>query len=263
MTIQIRTKIELALSAAALLTLGSATASTVIVEETFGGAGGALDSSTAETFDAGIGAAGGSSAWVSSDTFFDDGSVVVGTSAISSAYLNLGSYINDTKGSANGVFILTMTIGDVTGSGNTWLSMGFSALNEPSTTSHFLNQQGTGSIILRGSGELDMWGGPGGSVAIDGPDGNAGDRTLTVTVDLSDYNGVDNFGSVTWTDSQIAGVLASHDYASDVDFSSIYISEANGTLSTLSGLSLTQVPEPSSVALLGLGSLSMMFRRRK
>ncbi|YCM46895.1 sialate O-acetylesterase (plasmid) [Verrucomicrobiaceae bacterium 227] len=235
-------RLAFAFTTTTLFTLGSATAQNTLVNEAFNGAGAALDGSTAEVFADAITTAGGSNAWVSSDTFFDNGGVAPGTSNNSSAYLKLGSYINNTKGTSAGLFELTMTIGSVTGDGNAWLSMGFSELNSPATNNHFLNNDATGTIILRisGGGELDMWGGPGGANAIDGPNNNAGDRTLTVALDLSTHNGVDDFGSVTWSDS-LLGELASHAYTEDVDFSSIFLSEANGTITTLGNLTLTQV----------------------
>lgn len=233
-------KLALILAANTLLTFGTATAQNIIVDETFDGAGAALNGSTAEVFENAITAVGGSNTWVASDTFSDNGGVAPGSTTNSSAHLNLGSYINNTKGTSSGIFELTMTIGDVAGTGNTWLSMGFSALSTPATNNHFLNLQGTGTIILRASGELDMWGGAGNVSAIDGPNDNAGDRTLTVRLDLSTHNSVNNFGSVTWSDS-LLGQVNSHTYTQDVNFSSIFLSEANGTTSTISNLTLSQV----------------------
>lgn len=233
------------LSSTTLILVGSAAAQSVIVQEDFNGTGDPLDGSTAELFDNAVTTAGGSNIWVSSDTYSDDGSVNVGSGTNSSAHLSLGSYINDTKGTSTGIFDLTMTIGAVTGIGNIWLSVGFSELSAPATNNHFINLDATGTIILRGSGELDTWGGPGSNNAIDGPDGNAGARTVTVTLDLSTHDGVDDFGSVTWSDS-LLGEINSHDYTEDVDFSSIFLSEANGTLSTISNLTLTQVADPNA-----------------
>lgn len=228
-----------------VLAIGFTTAQQVIVDESFNGTGESLNASTTEIFNAAITAAGGSNIWVSSDSFSDNGEVALGSFTNSSAHLNLGTYINDSKGTPAGVFELTMTIGDVTGAGNIWLSMGFSALNSPGTDNHFLNRAATGTIILRGSGQFDMWAGTGNANMVNGPTGNTGDRTLTVALDLSTHDGIDDFGSVTWSDS-LLGVINSHTYFEDVDFSSIFLSEANGTLSTLSNLTLTQVIPPSN-----------------
>ncbi|MGJ8656137.1 MAG: sialate O-acetylesterase [Akkermansiaceae bacterium] len=248
----IKLKLTLILTTISLLAADFTTAQTIIVNETFSGTGAALNGTTAETFSAAITTSGGSNTWLAADTFLDDGVVVVGSSANSSAHLNIGNYINNAKGTSSGVFELTMTIGNVSGS---WFSLGFSEQNSPTTTSHFLNRDGTGTIILRSNGELDMWGGPENGAAIDGPNNNAGDRTLTIALDLSTYDGVTDFGTVTWSDS-LLGVVATHSYTEDVDFSSIFISEANSTTSTLSNLTLTQVaqatqPEEWDIYLIG------------
>lgn len=252
------------LSALALGVATSGTADTVIVQETFGGTGVALNGTSAEIFDADITTAGGSGTWAASTTFLDNG-LVNGVAGNSSAYLNLGSYINDTKGTSEGIFELTMTVGDVTGTSNAWFSLGFSATTSPSTSNHFLDAVNfsTGTVILRerSSGELDFWAGTGNANASQGPTGASGARTLTVTVDLSTHNGITDFGSVTWSDS-VLGVVGSHSYGADTDFTSILLSEPGTTTATLSNLTLTQVPEPGSLALLGLGGLMIARRRR-
>ncbi len=241
MTLQTtKTKLALAFSMTTFLAAGAATAQNkTIVSETFAGNGGALSGSTAEVFESAITTAGGSNSWVSSDTFSDDGGVAPGTSNNSAAHLSLGSYINNTKGTEAGIFELTMTIAPITGTGNNWLSIGFAEGNSPATNNHFLNLSGTGTIILRQSGELDMWAGAGNTNAIDGPNNNAGARTLTIALDLSTHDGVNDFGTVTWSDSAL-GTINSHSYTSDVGFNSILLSEANGTTTTLSSLTLTQ-----------------------
>ncbi|MBX2851623.1 MAG: PEP-CTERM sorting domain-containing protein [Phycisphaeraceae bacterium] len=257
------------LSLLAALALGvstSAAADTVIVQEDFSGAGAALNGTSSEVFDADITTAGGSATWVASTTFLDNG-LVNGVAGNSSAYLNLGSYINSTKGTSEGIFELTMTIGDVTGTGNAWFSLGFSALTSPSTSNHFLDTAvtaSTGTVILRerNSGELDFWAGTGNANSSQGPTGASGARTLTVTVDLSTHNGTTDFGSVTWSDS-LLGDVGSHSYSTDTDFTSILFSEPSTTTATLSNLTLTQVPEPGSLALLGLGGVMIARRRRQ
>ena len=224
MSIQIRKpRFAFVLGLTTLLSHSPSMAQRIIVNEAFSGDGGALDGSAAEAFEDAITTVGGSNIWVSSNTFSDDGGVAPGSTTNSSAHLNLGSYINNTKGRGAGIFELTMTIGNVTGVGNVWFSMGFSELSSPATNNHFLNLSATGTIILRGSGELDMWAGSGNANAIDGPNNNAGDRTLTVALDLSTHNGVDDFGSVTWSDS-VLGELASHRYTEDVNFCLLYTS---------------------------------------
>lgn len=221
-------------------TTGPATGDVVIVQESFGGTGLSLDGTSADSFDAGIATAGGSATWIASAAFLDNGTLS-GLSGNSSAHLNLGSYINDAKGTSDGKFELTGTIGNVTGS---WVSIGFAASNAPSASGHFLSVGGhSGTAILRASGELDFWQGPS-NTGIDGPnEANGVGRTMTIDLDLTTaggYDGVDNFGTITFSDS-IRGVLATSTYTADIDFGSLLLSEANSSSSSFSNLSLTQI----------------------
>ena len=258
---QKNTKLGILLSTTTLLAASSATATITLVSETFGGTGAALNGTTAETFDAAITAAGGVNSWVASAQFTDNGGLAAVTGN-SSAHISLGSYINDAKGASNGIFTLTATIGNVTGS---WASIGFEqGPDTPLTSAHFLTNDGIGTIILRASGELDSFAGGDAVNAIDGPNGTLGARTLSAIIDLSTHNGTTDYGSVTWSDS-VLGVVGNFDYLADEDFSFILLSEANSTTTTYSNLTLTQVdtiPEPGSVALLSLGALGMLRRRR-
>ena len=163
---------------------------------------------------------------------------------VDAAYLNLGSYINDAKGTANGKFDLTMTISETTGS---WISLGFSTLNTPATTFDFTGAEvlGLGTIIYRANGELDMFIGPRTTGSPDGPDGNTGPRTLTVRLDLTPaggYDGVSNFGTVTWTDSGLGAVnnLGTAFALPNQPIGAILVSAANLASGTISGLTLTQ-----------------------
>jgi hypothetical protein len=262
-------------TASLILVVTSANAA-VIVAENFGGTGAALNGTTADTFNAAITAAGGSSTWAAAANFLDNGVVTLATRQ--AAYLNLGSYINDTRGTAAGLFDLTMTISPTAGA---WISLGFAGENNPNTLKDFTNsgQAGTattgiGTIIYRNTGELDMFGGPKNGGVVDGPNGNTGNRTLTVSLDLTPtggFNGTSNFGTVSWFDSVLGNVgllgdipTSSYKYTSAQDFGSILISETASSSGTISGLSLSQIPEPSyTIALLGLGGLGVILRRRR
>ena len=59
------------------------------------------------------------------------------------------------------------------------------------------------------------------------------------------------------------GEIGSHIYTSDNSFGAIYISRAGSSGGTISALSLNQIPEPSVVALFGLGGLAIGLRRRR
>jgi hypothetical protein len=255
-------KMKLMLAAAVMavaLTSVSANAG-VIVSEDFGGNGsGGLNGTAADTFSPGITAAGGSAMWVANSGFLDNG--LVSNISRRAAYLNMGSYINNAKGTAKGLFTLTMTISET--SGTSWLSLGFGQENTPSTDKDFTNASslnpqptlttnGLGTIIYRvqtssTGGELDMYGGPGSANAIDGPDFNTGPRTLTVTLDLTPAGGT--YGKVTWSDS-VLGVINSYTYTAARTFNSILITgSATGTISNLTlsqagQSSPAQAPDP-------------------
>jgi MYXO-CTERM domain-containing protein len=239
------------------ITSGTAAAATVIVAENFGGLSTTnLAGTTADTFSSAIVTAGGSATWAGHEQFKADGSVA-GTIA-GSAYLNLGSYINATKGQTNGLFELTATISPVTG---TWLTVGFSSSSAPGTGNTFINGGGLGTMAYRANGDIDQWAGSGSSNQVAADDITfSGNRTLTITLDLRNHNGTSNFGSVSFSDS-VAGVFGSFNYTSNQNFNSILLSTAT-TQGTYSDLTLTQVPEPGAALLGGLGLLALLRRRR-
>jgi hypothetical protein len=99
-----------------------------------------------------------------------------------------------------------------------------------------------------------MFGGGGNANAIDGPDGNTGFRTLTVTLDLTPaggYNGTNNFGTVTWSDS-VLGVLGttstSYTYPTARNFGSILVTQASGSKGTINALALYQIAPANTYA---------------
>jgi hypothetical protein len=217
----------------------------VIVSENFGGDGsGELNGTAADTFLPAITAAGGSATWGAGTGILDNG--VFNTIDQRAAYLNMGSYINKAKGTAKGLFKLTMTISPTTVA---WISLGFGVDNNPITTGNFTyaGTNGLATIVYRAQtppatqGELDMWGGPSSGNAVDGPQPNTGNRTVTVTLDLTpaNYNGTTIFGKATWSDS-VLGVLGSYTYIVARNFNSILITEANGSKGTVSNLTFSQ-----------------------
>ncbi len=243
--------------------------SIIVVDEKFDGTGAALSGTTAETFDSAISTAGGSDTWTSSSYFTDDGVYFAPATNQRGGHLNLGSYINDAKGSYDGTFELTATMSEVTvtnsGTGD-WMSLGFNTANTLAVTSSATGS-GIGTMIYRVGGDIDMFGGSALTNEVAADDViYSGSRTLTVSLDLTSsggYNGTSNFGTVTFSDS-VAGEFGSYTYTSDVDFGSIFISGSNQVTGSWDDLTLTQViPEPSSAALLGLGGLALMLRRKR
>jgi hypothetical protein len=229
----------------------------LLIEESFGGSATALAGKPADAFDSAITLAGGSATWVADDDFRANG-VVNGVGAGAAAYLSLGSYINDAKGTATGKFTLVMTISETTAN---WLSLGFAAETAPNVLKNFTNTgtgsattTGVGTIVYRAqnaaaeAGGFDMWGGGTTTGNVDGPDGNSGLRTFTVELDLTPaggYNGTNHFGKVTWFDAAL-GPLGTFTYNAARSFGAILITQANGSTGTISALSLYQEELPAN-----------------
>ncbi len=72
----------------------------ILIQENFGSPGAALNGTAADTFDAALTSAGGSSTWGAAASFLVDGTVSLATRQ--AACLNLGNYINSAKGAAAG-----------------------------------------------------------------------------------------------------------------------------------------------------------------
>ena len=140
----IRSRHIVASAAASLILAVTSANAAVIVADNFGGTGAALNGKTADTFDAAITAAGGSSTWVAAGNFFDNGVVTLATRQ--AAYLNLGPYLDNAKGTAAGLFKLTMTISPTTGQ---WISLGFATNNTPNTLKDFTDT-GSGAATAVG-----------------------------------------------------------------------------------------------------------------
>jgi hypothetical protein len=234
----------------------------VIVSESFDGSGAALNGTSADIFNAGITAAGGSSTWVADSIFLDNGTF---NGARKSANLNLGSYINDARGSdTHGKFTLTATMAFPTG---IQMAIGFSTLNTPATSTDFTASSGLGTINYRGTtgspiGEMDMYAFQN-TLAQDGPDGNSGNRTVSITMDFTSayYDGATKFGRISWSDS-VLGALGVNDLTVNRTVGAILLSCGNTTSSSFDNLTLSQIPEPTTISMLGFAALGMMFIRR-
>lgn len=259
-----------------ILASASLASAAVIVTENFGGGTGNLNGTSADTFDSSITSAGGSATWVARNTdgnfFAANGNVnLVSGINSASAYLGMGNYINNAKGTSTGLFTLSATINS-TGTSNTWVSLGF--FDSPTVTTVF-TATGLGSIIQRnddqgqaaaGQQELDMWGGIGTTLgSVDGPELASGPQLVIIVLDLTPtggYNGTSNFGTVTWYNGTTSGTnLGSYTYLADNSFDAIGFSQG-GTTGSVAGLTLEQIPEPSAALLGGLGLLALLRRRR-
>ena len=253
------------------LTSPLSAANVTVLSEAFGGLSGSnLAGTTADTFDSAITTAGGSSNWVANAAFKADGSVA---SNSGSAYLNLGNYINNLKGTADGKFILTATIGQP--SGSFWISVGFSAANlstDQSATNFVGAFTGVATAVNRVTGATgNEYFGKGITAATTNPDAGifSGAVTFTTTLDFTTaggYNGTSNFGTATFTNS-FNSVVGSYTYTTNQTFTGLGFT-ASSTSGTISALSLVQVtasavPEPATYAAwMGLGLLGVAACRR-
>lgn len=237
-----------------------------------------LNGTSADTFSSAITSAGGSATWLADTTFKTDGST--GPTNQKSASLNLGSYINDAKGTATGFFVLQVTTTQTvtTNSITNWISVGFATQNEPSTSAAF-NQSGTtgvATMLYRANGDIDQFAGTGTGSPVAAADIlYSGTRTLTITLDFTPdggFNGTNNFGTLRFgADTGLDGAyqeFGTHLYTSaSPSFGSILLSLQGGATSgnvsnTYSNLTLTQIPEPTTALLGGLGMLVLLRRRR-
>ncbi len=259
-----RTELFATIALLGIICLSTATAATTIVSESFGGTGADLNGTTAEIFASGITTAGGSSTWSASTSFNDDGSLVSGNNQ--GAYLNMGTYINDTKGTASGLLTFSVIINSLPDSA--WAGFGFFVGNTPSINENFTNAlaSGSGTIIWRNTdSELDGFAGPGSSNGVDGPNGvTAVPQLLTIVLDLTTHDNTSDFGTVSFFQGDGTGTaFGSHAYTSDISFGSIGLSTAgNNVNSSYSSFELSQVPEPSAALLSGFGAILLLRRRR-
>ena len=256
-------------------TLGSAplASAAIIVSESFGGDGtNPLNSTKADFFSGAITTAGGSDTWVAASIFDDSGTVTVAatTQSPGSAYLSLGSYINDHKGASDGKFIAKATL-DADGL-TSWYGLSF-FVNSTFSTADTFTSQGSGTIIHRSeeSGDVvDAFGGTNTDLGVDGGTTvYTTGATLTIILDLTaagGYNGTDNFGDIEF---QVNGstIGTKQEFTTDRTFGSIGLTAIGGSQPVLNNayatsFQLEQIPEPSAALLGGLGALLLLCRRR-
>ena len=247
----------------------------VVLVEAFTGppATGMLRGSSA-VFNEAVIAAGGTATWNAADNYLADGSVGF-SEGNTCATLDIGDVINDAKGTPDGLFELRVTIEQPTRADGdtrpTWNSIGFSQRELPFTNDHWINREGLATLMYHERGEYDLWAGNGFTPNGQTPSGAAnphapipatedveGTRTIIVEIDVRESDGVSNFGTVTYFDSEVEFPLFTFNYTNaaipnnqgsvsipmDPNFASIMISEANSTMGTYSNLTLTQVVTP-------------------
>jgi len=161
----------------------------------------------------------------------------------------------------SGLFTLSATIAET--STNFFNGVGFFN-SGVGTAGNFTNGSvGQGFLIYRNGGELDGFAGPGSGNGVDGPDAQTGDQLLTIVLDLTTHDNTTDFGSISFYQGSVdpGNLIGSHTYTSDQSFDAVGFSTARSE-TTLSNFQLDQVPEPGSLALLGLGGLLIARHRR-
>lgn len=275
------------LAGATLAALAStATAAPVtLVHETFGGSGSAsLAGTTPGTFASALTSAtpvAGTATWYASPAFKADGSIGGATRNDNSAYLYLGSYINNTRGTADGKFTLTANIAKPTA--GTWVSAGFLYIPSDKISSSIDqtfnggtgNLNGYGTFLHRTSDSGANFFGGAGTTNSNDPGNIDADASITITLDFTPeggYNGTNNFGTVSFVATWGADQTAEWSYTwtssipiTGIGFSSSGTNIAGGVSSLTLTQTLSTVPEPANVALLAgaLVAAGAIFRPRR
>ena len=253
----------LAGSALALsLVTGTATAA-VLFQDNFSGLGtNPLNATTPDVTQ-------GTTAWVSGAQYNADGSGV-GTTAIR-AYLTLGGLIDNNRGNADALYTLAATLEVGVGTSGQWHAIGFWNEDAPATNFASTPSNGTAWILRRNTADIQTFLGPRTANGLTetgaSPDDIAGKVDLQVVLDLTDWNGTDNWGSVQYlgklsSDSTYNLIASGELGATNSSFRAMGI--GGGTqLGKFDYLELSQVPEPGSALLAALGGVFLVSRRRK
>ncbi|MEM7146872.1 MAG: PEP-CTERM sorting domain-containing protein [Verrucomicrobiota bacterium] len=243
------------------------TGATNVVVESFGGSStDPLNGTTADVFASGITSAGGSSTWVAATTsqFNADGSITPFSTFDGIAYLDMGSYIDNAKGTAVGLFRLGLTIAPAT-QGN-WVGLGFTNVLPTSTSDMFLlpNPIGLGwGGYNRTPSQAFFYAGPGNADLAPTLALGAGPHDFVVTLDLTTYDGITDFGHLSYSVDGAPLVGGDFSYTSANQFRTIAISQDNAANGTVSNFFLEQIPEPGSGLLMVAGSGLVLLRRRR
>lgn len=159
---------------------------------------------------------------------------------------------------SNTIYTLSATLTQPAGGTTTgWAGIGFTGGN--TTTGSFFNNNAAPWMLWRPSNasapnEVVSWLGTGATGSV-----NEGQYTVTATLDI-----VLNTQAPTWTAEWFVNgvsVRPAEDVATQA-ITHIGLGRENGQSSTFTNFSLTQIPEPSTALLGGLGMLALLRRRR-
>lgn len=248
-----------------LLPIRIATA-TLLVSENFGGSiVDDLNGTSADTFNPLVTGAGGSAVWTARvGYYFADGTVGYNSNN-SAAFLDMGSYINGSKGNDNAIFTLQSTIiftdnistGDDQNTDR--ITMGFFRSSMTTDETFFTNSRGALTFNFRGADggtDPDVYIGYGTTnpqnVGTYGRGVGAASHKFTTILDLATWNGSSDFGSVSFylDDVQLGSTFP---IGSDLDYRFIGFTENNNGNGKLAAFTFSQIPEPGSLTLTLLG----------
>ena len=216
----------------------------------------------------------GTTTWVADTEYKADGTgtATATTNTSIRAYLTLGNLIDDNRGNANALYTLSATFNVTsTGTATIWHAFGFWDENAPTENFGSTPSDGTAWMLRRANADIQTFLGPrtSGGLTETGasPDDVAGTVDLQVVLDLTDWNGATNWGSVTYygklSSASTYNLIASGELGStNSTFRAVGIGggEAAGNFDFFQ---LSQIPEPSSIGMLGFAGAALLMRRRR
>ena len=228
-----------------------------IISETFNSSDGAVLTGRAPTF---IGDSLPSLTWQGpspgSAPFAFEANVDIASNN-NTTWIDIGSFINNAKGQADGIFSVSASFSGAPTSGS-WFSLGF--YTEPSAVSAG-NANLEAGILFRNNGDLEGWSAQeGGIVAADFTSGIDTD-TIHVELDLSTWDNSTDFGTITFS---AQGASATHNLTSDFDWGAVGFVTSKNVLGSIENFEFSQIPEPSTYGIMVLASsLLFVIRRRR
>ena len=177
--------------------------------------------------------------WLGSQYYKADGSINRFGDHARSAHIDLGGYIDNTKGTSSGLFRLTGTVEPTDG----WLSLGFSTLSSPRADFHYTENGTNGFATFRywSNNDLETSLVQGFSTIKEAP-AYTGAQTFTVELDYTTWNGTTDYGTITWFvgATEIRSVVLDATTGANIPRSILISGSASGATGSFSNISLQQ-----------------------